>query len=120
MLLLISALLIVFINCSGPGPKEIETIVEKWMKIDIPSDFKVLKSDYSFAIGDDLTTIDIEYPLLSYKRFLSKIDTLKWTKVQFGYQLILSEKYTNSGYDFFHVSISPSKDRILHIQYGNE
>lgn len=115
--LLISALLI---SCASPSNKEIENVIERWLKIDVPSDFQLLQHEFSFVPGDDLTTVEVEYSEPDFRAFVELLDLSQWKKVGSGYQLSVMSPDGGHGYDFFLISISPNKNRVLRIQYGNE
>ena len=103
-----------------PSHEEIEREIERWTKVDVPSDFSILDRDYSYAVGDDLYEATIEYPAESYRKFLASIDTTKWHRLESGYQLVLSQEIGTRRVDSFLLTISPTKDRKLHIQYGSD
>jgi len=108
------------VSCSEPNPQDIEHEIERWLLIDISSNFKIVENNYSWAIGDDLNTITIEYPLQTYEKFINSVDLTQWNKLERGYQFVAQKEQGTSGYDFFSISASPSEDRRLRIQYGSE
>ena len=118
--ILASALFFSYIGCFSHESAEIEKRIEGWLKVDIPSNFQVLRNNYSFAPGDDVWTVDIEYPPEAFKAFLTQIDISQWKKVQFGFQLVLQKDLPEGGYAFFSISVSPNQNRVINIQYGNE
>jgi hypothetical protein len=116
-LVVVSAILA---GCSTPDAPEIETKMERWLGIDVPSDFRVLNSEYSFAIGDDVWTVDIEYSPGAFAELVKGLDLSQWTKLEGGHQLVLEKETTGIGIEFFSMTIPSDGGRVLHIQYGSD
>jgi cytochrome oxidase Cu insertion factor (SCO1/SenC/PrrC family) len=119
--LLVTILCVLLFGCSGPNTEEVESTIEMWLGIDVPSNFAIVKGSNSFApTGDDVTTVDIEYNEKDFNSFLSLINLQEWELVQYGYQLVLRKDLDHSRLAFFHISVDPERSTILHIQYGWE
>lgn len=107
-------------GCTGPDGSEIEQEMENWLGGDIPSDFEVVESSYTFAIGDDLTTVQIDYSPESYAAFLNAISPQHADMLRAGLQIDVTRELDEGGYDFFLLTLMDSREHILRIQYGNE
>lgn len=122
MRIAIFLIVLMLVGCgeSKPDAHDIESEIEKWLSIDVPSEFKIIENNYSWGIGDDLYSATIEYDEKSYMKFINAIDLRKWNKGDGWHQLIIHKNRKHYSYDYFSIFISPEIHNKIIIQYGSE
>ncbi len=110
-------MLIFFLSCSV-SESELDNEFKRFLGRSFKDEFTIIKSEYSFAVGDDLSTLDVKFSHNGFINLLAVIPENKKRITQKGWQF---EKIIplQSGWDFFRISAT-DKDSIFHIQFGNE
>jgi hypothetical protein len=60
--------------------EEIESDIESYLKIDIPSEFSVSQNKVNLAIGDYGVVYDISFNDNDFTKIMNQIDLTQWTK----------------------------------------
>ena len=80
--------------------------------------FSDLKSNYSFAIGDDATTVDVKFTEAGLKELVASLPSAKTKVVKRGVQYYGT--VPSGGGEEFLLLFVDSRSPIVHIQYGHE
>jgi len=92
----------------------IESDFESVMKIDLPSNFEIVKNDTTIAIGDYGRTYEIKFNQIDFNALVKKIDLTKWK--QANDQVYKYETRDHEG-GFTIISILLAQQKLTYLYY---
>lgn len=104
-------------GCSA-GQSEVQGQLERFLGNSFEGEFEILSSSYSFAIGDDATTVDARFTERAHEELVALVGENDHTVTDAGMQMFKQESI-GTGYDYLLLHVSPS-NTVVHLQYGDE
>lgn len=97
---------------------EVSAELKRFLGESFTGEFRIEKSEYSFAIGDDVTTVEADFTEAGIQALESRLRKEVITKTATSIQLIKTIK-AGSGFDYLLLDYTPGEPDV-HIQYGHE
>lgn len=107
-------------SCRGPSHSEIEEEMEYWLGGDVPSDFRIAESSYSFAVSDDINSARIDFTPAAYDDLLNSIDPSLADTLRAGRQVHLRDESRERFNNYFLLGVYNSDEQVLRLQFGHE
>lgn len=106
------------ISACSVSNQEVEHEFNRFLGKSFKGLFVVSDSSYSFAVGDDLYTVGLEFSKSGYEELRSLLRDEKVTRFDGGFQFIKRIPCLN-GYDFFLLTFLNDSENVK-LQYGHE
>ena len=94
--------------------------MEYWLGGDVPSDFRIVESSYSFAVSDDINSARIDFTPAAYDDLLNSIEPSLADTLRAGRQVHLRDESRERFNNYFLLGVYNADEQVLRLQFGHE